>query len=156
MGMSHWTGVSMIIDLLVRYVHFVGLILLSSSLVAEHLLISKRMKRGDFKRLAAVDRFYGISALITLVAGLLLWFVVGKPKEFYNTNFIFHIKVTLFVTVGIISIFPTVFFIKKGKENTEMVDVPQKMITLIRIQLVLLIIMPFLAVLMASGVGLKP
>jgi putative membrane protein len=108
----------------------------------------------DLQRLAKIDRLYGISALVVLIAGLLLWFMVGKDASFYTKNPIFHVKVTLFVVVGILSIFPTLFFAKQAKSSAASTTVPRKIVMFIRIELLLLLVIPLLAVLMANGVGL--
>ncbi|MBL7749288.1 MAG: DUF2214 family protein, partial [Chitinophagaceae bacterium] len=65
-----------------------------------------------------------------------------------------HLKLGLFATLGILSIYPTVFFIKQRKgDQIESIPVPGKIFWLLRIELLLLIIIPFIAGLMARGVG---
>jgi len=140
-------------ELLIRYFHFLGIFMVVSTLVAEHLLISKEMDIKSFKKLVIVDAMYGVGAVITLTAGLLLWFAVGKPASFYTANWIFHLKVTLFALIGILSIFPTYYFLRNRKATTEFITIPRYIVTIIRIELTLLIIVPLLAVLMARGIG---
>ena len=142
-------------EIIVRYIHFIGIILLSSSLVSEHLLIRPSLDKASFKRLAIIDSIYGLSAVITLVAGLLLWFAVGKPASFYTSNPVFHIKMTLFIVIGIISIFPTLFFRKNRKSIDNEIAMPKYIVLLIRIQLTGLIIMPLLGVFVGRGVGIN-
>mgnify|MGYP000716198678 CR=1 FL=1 len=102
-------------EILVRYLHFVGIILFSGTLIFEHLIIKKRMTNENFKRLCYIDRFYGISAILVFTAGMFLWFSVGKDASFYTSNPLFHIKLTIFIIIGLISIYPTIFFIKNRK-----------------------------------------
>lgn len=140
---------------LVRYLHFLSIFALVSSVVAEHLLVKARMTRGELNRLARIDGIYGLSAILAVAAGLLLWFAVGKPAEFYTKNWILHLKVTLAIIMGIISIHPTLFFLKnrKGEDQNELVDVPKSIVMAIRVELLLLLIIPLLATLMAQGIG---
>lgn len=141
-------------DLIFRYLHFLGIIVLSASLFTEHLLLKSELAPAELKRIAIVDMIYGLSALTVLAAGLILWFWVGKPAEFYSRNPVFMIKLTLFVIMALISIYPTVFFIKHRKATTN-VFLPSIIIVLIRIEMLILVILPLLAVLMARGIGLS-
>jgi putative membrane protein len=141
-------------EVLVRYVHFLGIIIVSMTLVSEHILLSLDTGAKKFKRLACVDAVFGVSAVVVLTAGLLLWFVVGKPSAFYSHNWIFHTKLTLFGLIGLLSIYPTIFFIRNRNKSIEQVIVPKAVVMVLRLELVLLLIIPLLAVLMAHGFGL--
>lgn len=140
---------------LVRSFHFIGIFGLFAALVSEHLLIKPEMSKPEMKKLAVVDVIYGVFAITVLVAGLLLWFVVGKPAEFYSHNPVFHTKLTLFVWIAVLSIYPTIFFMKNRNPQVAITKVPRKIIILIRIQLLLVLIIPFLATAMARGIGLS-
>ena len=141
-------------EVLVRYIHFLGIIVLGASLVAEHLLLSLDTSAQKFKRLAAIDGIFGMSALTVLVAGLLLWFVVGKPSEFYTKNWVFHIKLSLFAVIGCLSVFPTIFFIRHRNNPGNEVVVPKSIVMIVRAELLLLLCVPFFATFMARGYGL--
>lgn len=142
-------------EILVRYAHFLGIIILSMTLVSEHILLSIDTSAKKFKRLAIVDAVFGVSAFVVLTAGLLLWFVVGKPAAFYSHNWIFHTKLTLFGIIAFLSIYPTIFFIKNRNKSIEKVVVPKSLIMVIRLELTLLLVIPLLAALMAHGFGLR-
>jgi putative membrane protein len=141
-------------EILVRYLHFLGIIILSSSLVAEHLLLSVDTSLNKFRRLAIIDSIYGASALLIFFAGGLLAFVVGKPSAFYTHNWIFKLKVSLFLTIGLLSIYPTIFFIRNRRKLIHEVIVPRGVVMCIRLELVILVCIPLLAALMAKGIGL--
>jgi len=140
---------------LVRYAHFLGIIILASTLLTEHVMVKKTMAIENIKKIAIVDAIFGLSALVVLVSGLTLWFGVGKPAEFYNPNPLFHTKITLFFIIGLLSIYPTIFFIKSRRSNAVTITVPKKIIMLLRIEMLLLLIIPLLATLMAQGHGLQ-
>lgn len=142
-------------EILLRYVHFVCIFTIASVLVAEHLLLKKELTRQEIGRLARIDAVYGLAALLLVSAGLTLWLgSVGKPAIYYSKNWIFHLKLTLFTTIGLLSIYPTVFFIKNRKGNPhEMVAIPGTIFWLLRLELLLLFTIPLLAGLMARGVG---
>lgn len=145
----------MTLEIMLRYIHFICIFAIVGTLVSEHMLLKKTLSRAEIGRLARIDSVYGIAALILVCAGLTLWLGgVGKPSYFYSRNWIFHTKITLFVTIGILSIWPTVFFIKNRKGNPqELVSVPSSVFMMLRIELLLLLIIPLLAGLMAHGVG---
>lgn len=140
-------------EIFVRYLHFLGIITLASALIGEHLLISKEMSLKSFKKLIIVDAIYGVGAITTLGGGALLWFAVGKPAEFYSYNFIFHIKLTVFLLIGILSIFPTVYFLRNRKTAFESIIIPNYIVKIIRVELVLLVLLPLLGTLISRGIG---
>ncbi|MEM8525144.1 MAG: DUF2214 family protein [Bacteroidota bacterium] len=144
----------MYLEIFIKYVHFISIFAIVSSIVAEHLLLKDQMTRQEIKRVAVLDSVYGISAITLLAAGMSLWFLVGKPAEYYSQNWIFHLKIGLFVVVGLLSIYPTVFFLKNRKgEAEEVVKVPKMIKMMIRLELLILFVMPFLASMMAKGIG---
>jgi putative membrane protein len=146
----------MTFELLLRYIHFICILVIAGSLTAEHVLLRRSLPRADFARLAVIDAIYGVAALVLLGAGLTLWLGgVGKASEFYSRNWVFQLKLGLFLSIGLISIYPTVFFVKQRRGNpAELIPVPAAVIWLLRLELMLLAVIPLLAVLMARGIGL--
>ena len=140
--------------IIVKYFHIVGVMVFFASLVLEHLLIKPKMSPAEIGKVAIADLVYGASATFVLVAGLVLWFMVGKGSAFYTANPVFHAKVTIFVLVALLSIYPTVFFLKHRKSSAPVVAVPKAIIMIVRVELLMLLLVPLLAVLMAQGYGL--
>jgi putative membrane protein len=142
-------------EIFLRYIHFISIFAIVGSLVAEHLLLKKTMSRSEISRLAKIDAIYGLAALTLLAAGLTLWLgSYGKPAIYYNHNWVFHLKLGLFAVLGISSIYPTVFFIKQRKGNPEeIITIPAKLLWTIRFELLLLLIIPLVAGMMARGIG---
>jgi putative membrane protein len=145
----------MAFEIFLRYVHFVCIFAIVGSLVSEHMLLKKSLTRKEITRLSRIDAVYGFAAVLLIAAGLTLWFGdVGKPSYFYSKNWIFHTKITLFIVVGLLSIVPTVFFMKNRKgDPEEIVNVPSSVFMTLRLELLLLFILPLLAGLMAHGIG---
>jgi putative membrane protein len=142
-------------EIILRYIHFISIFAIVSSLVAEHLLLKKELSRADIGRLSRIDAVYGVAAFTLLCAGLTLWLGgFGKPSIYYSKNWIFHAKITFYIIVGLLSIYPTIFFIKNRKGNPdEKVAIPSAIFWMLRFELLLLFIIPLLAGLMARGVG---
>ena len=144
-------------ELFIPYLHFLSIMVLMGSLITEHLLLKPSITKEQIKSLATVDMIYGISAIIVLTTGILRWFVYGKGYDFYMSTPLFHIKLTLFIALAILSIFPTLKILKwkkSVKNNTEQeitTKSVKKLLMFIRIELLILAIMPLLAVMIARG-----
>jgi putative membrane protein len=144
-------------EIILRYLHFISIFAIVSVLVAEHLLLKKIMTRTELGRLSRIDAVYGLAAITLLGAGLTLWLgSIGKPTEFYSKNWIFQIKISMFIVIGLLSIYHTVFFIKNRKgPRDETVEIPKSIFWMFRMELLLIFIIPILAGLMSKGVGLS-
>lgn len=142
-------------EILLRYLHFIGVFTVVSTIVSEHLLLKQTLTKSEITRLARIDAVYGLAALTLLCVGLTLWLGgFSKPAVYYTKNWIFHTKITCYLLVGILSIYPTVFFIKNRKgDPNEIVNVPKSVFWMLRMELLLLFVIPLLAGLMARGVG---
>lgn len=141
--------------ILLRYVHFISIFAVISCLVAEYILVQDKMNVQQIKRLFKIDGVYGFFALLVVGAGLVLWFGVGKPADFYTKNPVFHAKIGVYIIVGLLSLYPTRFFWKNRKiDDGVLIDVPAKIKKVIAFELALLFIIPLLATLMAQGVGI--
>lgn len=142
-------------EILLRYLHFVSIFTIAGVLISEYLLLKKTLTRAEIGRLSRIDAVYGLAALTLLSAGLTLWLGgFGKPAVYYTQNWVFHLKLTCFLLVGILSIYPTVFFIRNRKGNgSDLVPVPSSVFWMLRFELFLLAVIPLLAGLMARGVG---
>ena len=146
-------------NIFVPYLHYIGIMSLMGALITEHIIMKPGLGKTQIKALGTIDMIYGLAAVLVLVTGLIRWFWIDpKGAAFFNTNPLFHIKVTLFVIIAIISIFPTLKILKwnRALKRGEEVVVPdalvKKQLMLIRIQLLLLVIIPLLAVMVTNGV----
>ena len=145
----------MTLEIFLRYVHFISIFAIVGSLASEHILLEKSMTRAEIGRVSRIDAVYGLAALTLVIAGLTLWLgSIGKPSWFYSKNSVFHLKITLVAVVGLLSIYPTVFFLRNRKgDPSEAVVIPSSVFMMVRIELLLLLVIPLLAGLMAHGVG---
>lgn len=142
--------------ILFRYLHFISIFGVVACLISEYCLLQNEMSGNEIKRIFKIDGLYGFFALTIVAAGLILWFSVGKPAEYYTKNPIFHAKVGLYVIVGLLSLYPTRFLWKYRKaSDVEIINVPKNLKRVIAIELIILFLIPLLAALMAQGIGLK-
>ena len=101
-----------ITDALLAYAHFMSIFALAAVLVAELIIFRQSMPVPIFRRLGAVDRWYGISAVLVIATGLARLNWGSQGKAWIQSNPVFWIKMALFVTVGLLSILPTVLYIR--------------------------------------------
>lgn len=150
----------MTINALFAAAHFIAVFGIVATIFFEWMTISPTPSYIEARRLQLCDRWYGLSAVVILVVGFARVFHFEKGKEFYFANPFFHAKLGLFVLIGLLSIFPTVRFIKWGAQTKQglppvVTQHEYKTIkALLSVQLVLLIGMAFCASFMARGVGM--
>jgi putative membrane protein len=149
----------MLAHVLTAYVHFLGMMMLMATLLAEHVTLQPQMTRVHIQRLAMIDLFYGIAAGLVFLSGLLRFAYFGKGIHFYLGNPLFYVKVGMFLLVALISVYPTRRFLAWRKMLTQG-DPPAldphtvtRLRIVIRLELGLLLVIPLLAVLMARGIG---
>jgi len=146
-------------DAIVAYLHYLSIFLLFALLTLEHQLFKLPLDAPRALSLVRIDTAYGICAGLVLATGVLrvIWF--GKGLGYYLHNSVFHAKVGLFIVVGLLSILPTFIFVN-WRNSLKAGAIPQvsatqaRLVTLtIRLELLLLLIIPLLATLMARGFG---
>lgn len=142
-------------DILIRYFHFLGIFVIFAAVLGQHLLLRGTVTRAIIAKAQRFDIAYAVAVIIVLGTGLLQWFSGSKPAVFYSSNPVFHTKFTLFLVIGLVSIYPSVYMGKQKKgDPTELVTIPKGLVHSIRIELLLLVAMPLLAVIMAKGLGI--
>ena len=143
------------LEISIRYLHFISLIALSAAVFAQAFLLRPEMTRREIAQIQRVDILYAVMVVVVLVTGFAQWFWIGKPSRFYSSNPIFHAKLTLFLVIGILSAWPSVFLGRQRKgDSEETIEVPKSVTLSVRAEVLLLILMPLLASLMARGVGI--
>jgi putative membrane protein len=105
----------MVAHVIVAYLHFLGIMTLMATLLAEHVILQPDMTRLHVQRLAMIDLLYGIAAGIVLLTGLLRFASFGKGIHFYLGNPVFYMKVGMFLLVALISLYPTMQFLSWRK-----------------------------------------
>jgi len=131
--------------------HHLAAFTLVAALAAEHLLFSRRIAPELMEKLRRVDAVYGLSAGVLLVAGLARVFYFEKSAAYYFGNPWFLLKFGLFILVGLLSVYPTVAFIR-WKRNPQVSEAQARWIPrILRAQLLLVPIILFCAILMAKG-----
>ena len=144
---------------LVAFGHFLAFFALSAALVLELTLLTESLSVETARRIQRADLALGLSATLLLVFGILRVFYFDKGSEFYLGNVFFWIKILLFVTAGIISIYPSMIYRRWSSELQQDIapDLSSDMVTrlkkIIHWELVLIGGILICASLMAKGFG---
>jgi putative membrane protein len=146
-------------EVAIAYLHLVSILAVAAFLVTEFSLCTRALQPPQVKALVRIDLYYMIAAIVVLITGLLRVFVVGKGAGFYLHNPVFYIKLALFVAVGLVSILPTLQFMRWNRAlGTIHPAAPRERDIgsarrYIALELLLFAFIPLMAVLMARGIG---
>ena len=97
------------------FLHHLAAFTLVAALAVEFVLLRGELTLRTARKLQLVDMVFGVSAGIVLVIGLLRVFYFEKGASYYFHSAPFIAKLSLFVMVGLLSIYPTVEFLSWGK-----------------------------------------
>ena len=150
------------VSALIAYLHYVAMISIAVVLVVEHGVCMPGMTGSRIRVLARLDLLYMGLAILALVSGAarVVWF--GKGAAFYLHNPVFYIKIALFLAVGLISIPPTLQYLRwmrslnSGATNVVADYQVLRVRRHIFIELALFALIPLMATLMARGIGMQP
>lgn len=146
-------------DALLHFAHFLCIFALASLLAGEAFLLRKSLPSNRVVQLQVVDRWYGISAGLVIVTGLSLVFFGEKGALYYAHNAIFWTKMALFLMIALISIVPTVVFLRWNQrlaaDGSVTLDDGEygRLRGLLWLQIGLLAFLPLCAALMANGLS---
>ena len=138
----------------IHYLHYLSFALLTAALAVELILHRDQVDGTTARKLARIDALYGLAALVVLATGLLKMTHFGKPVDYYGHNFVFHIKLTVFLIIVLLAITPSVKYFKARKTaDGDTATYPRAVGILLKVEMALLVIMPLLGVMMARGYG---
>ncbi len=112
-------------EALLAYVHLLAIFTLVVFIASEAALCRPEwMNPTVVDRLVTVDRVYGIAAVAVLATGLLRVFLGAKGSDWYWSNWLLHLKLGLFLLVGLLSILPTLRFLRWRKRMRASGELP--------------------------------
>ncbi|CAK6693337.1 MULTISPECIES: DUF2214 family protein [unclassified Synechococcus] len=144
----------------VAYVHYLSFMLCFGALVLERRLIRPNPSKQDATLMVITDVVYGLAALALLGSGILRVLHFGQGSAFYTENPLFWWKVGLYLSVGGLSLYPTITYIlwaiplRKGEAPQVSEALAKRLGWILNIELAGFAAIPLLATLMARGVGL--
>jgi putative membrane protein len=149
----------MTLEAILAYLHLLAILTMVVFIASEAALCRVEwLNAAVVERLARVDRVYGIAAVAVIATGVARTWWGMKGTAWYWTNPLLHLKLTLFVVVGVISIFPTMRYLRWRQALRTTGALPaeaeiRKTRKLVMIQAHIIAVIPLAAVFLARGFG---
>jgi putative membrane protein len=151
----------MVTTALIAFLHHLLAFTLTAALVYEFIAYHRNMSIAEIRRIQRVDLAYGISAGLLLIVGLLRVFFFEKGANFYLHNPFFWVKMTAFLLVALLSIDPTIRYIRwnrtlRQNEVPEISESEYKRTRLLLwLEVIGIAVILLAAPLMARGIGMN-
>ncbi|KGM40644.1 membrane protein [Aquabacterium sp. NJ1] len=148
----------MLLESLLAYAHIVAILSVVVFLTSEAALCrAEWLNAAVVRRLARVDLIYLAAAIAVLLTGVARTWWGMKGTGWYWQQPLLHLKLTLFVVIGLISIKPTMSFTRWRKQLDATGALPDEaevrsVRKLIMLEAHLLVLIPLAATLLARGV----
>ncbi|HEX5311745.1 DUF2214 family protein [Aquabacterium sp.] len=148
----------MLLESVLAYAHFLAIFSVVVFLTSEAALCrAEWMNAAVVRRLARLDLIYLFAAIAVLATGLARTYWGVKGMGWYWQQPLLHIKVTLFVLIGVLSIKPTLSFLRWRRQldadgTLPAADEIRSVRRLVMIEAHLLVLIPLAASLLARGV----
>lgn len=141
------------------FLHHVAAFALFAALVVEFVTIKDELTVKSARRLQVADMIFGISSGVLLAVGLLRVVYFEKGAAYYFGNTAFIAKLSLFILVGLLSVYPTIRFlswrkaVKQGQVPQVDAGALRSLRMVIHIELAGAVLILLFAAMMARGVG---
>jgi putative membrane protein len=96
---------------LFAFMHHLAAFTVMGTLVAEHVLFTPTLTEAHARKLQRIDLAYGIAAVVLIAVGFARVFYFEKGASYYFHDGWFIVKLSLFLAVGLVSIYPTMVFL---------------------------------------------
>ena len=144
--------------IIAAFLHHLAAFVVVGALMVELVILRNDLTIQSARSVLRMDMAYGVAALVLLVVGFVRVFHTEKGSAYYFSSGPFLVKLTLFIAVGLLSIYPTLKFMGWRKELREQ-RVPdfdagtrRKVRMLIHVELTLILVIILMAIMMARGI----
>ena len=147
------------LDAAIAYLHFAAIFTLFAFLTVQAMLLRGPLDERIVRLLGRADVWAAGGAGAVLVTGFLRAGLGAKGGDFYFNAWPIYVKIAMFVAVGLMSIKPTLAYIRwrKAYEQDSKWSVPAAehaaMRKLVMIEVHVAALIPVFAVIMARGLG---
>jgi len=147
----------MTFEAVLAYLHILAILTMVVFLASEAALTRVEwLNAAVVERLAKIDAVYGVSAGVVFLTGLARVFFGAKGPSYYWHNPLLYVKLGLFVAVGLISIKPTLTFLRWRRELRATGALPAEAQVraarrLVMVQAHIIPVIPLAAVFLARG-----
>jgi putative membrane protein len=142
------------LDLSLAIAHHLLIFGIFGIICAEFWAVRPGMTGATVARIASIDLWYGILAAAVIVVGFCRAIFAAKGWAYYSHNSFFWAKILGFAIIGILSLPPTVTFIRWRKSGALPGDADiQRVRRYLHAELALFVFLPIFAAAMARGYG---
>jgi putative membrane protein len=142
------------LDLVLAILHHVLIFAIFGIVFAEFMVVRPGMETAAVARIASIDLWYGACAGAVVVIGFCRAIFAAKGWAYYSHNTFFWLKLTTFALIGLLSIKPTIVFLR-WRRAAELPDAAavHAMRRYLHVELALFALLPIFAAAMARGYG---
>jgi putative membrane protein len=147
------------VNVLFAFLHHLAAFVLLAALILELVLIKGELTAWSARKILFYDGIYGIAAALLLVAGGLRVAFFEKGAHYYFHSVPFIAKLSLFVVVALVSLYPTLAFLSwraalaRGQVPSLDDGKRRRIAVIIHGELTGIVLIMLCAVLMAKGIG---
>lgn len=147
------------LDATLAYLHFIAIFILFGFLTAQTVIIRRPLDAASIRLLGRLDLWYFGAAGGVLLTGFLRLGFGAKGAEFYLSSWPIYVKIGLFVLIALVSVFPTLAFIRwrRALDHDPAWTVPaeeqRRYRKLVMAEVHLAAMIPIFAVIMSRGLG---
>jgi putative membrane protein len=140
------------------YVHHAAAFLVVAALMVELVVLKNELTLSSARSVLRMDLVYGIAATVLLVAGFVRVFYTEKGSTYYFASGPFLVKLSLFIVVALLSIYPTIQFVRwrralrEGRLPDFDAGTRRRVRMLIHAELTLIFVIVLMAIMMARGI----
>lgn len=149
----------MSLDAVLAYLHYMAIFVLFAFLTAQAVLLRAPLDAHGIRLVGRTDIWYAGAAVVALATGLARMYLGAKGAGFYLAQWPFWAKMATYAVVALVSITPTLTFIRWRKALQRdgawrvSPDEQARMRRLVMIEVHLTALIPVFAVMMARGLG---
>jgi putative membrane protein len=123
-------------------------------LCAELIAVRRGLDQAAVARIAAVDLWYGVLAGLIIVVGFARAALAAKGWAYYSHNGFFWAKIGVFGVIGLLSVPPTIAYIRWRRAGTSPTDTQVASVRrFLYLEVALFALLPAFAAAMARGYG---
>jgi putative membrane protein len=142
------------LDLVLAIAHHLLIFAIFAILFTEFWTVRRGMSADTAARIASIDLWYGILAAAVVIVGFSRAIFAAKGWAYYSHNVFFRGKVACFAAIGLLSVPPTLTFIRWRRLESAPDDAAVKGLrAYLHAELMLFTLLPVFAAAMARGYG---
>ena len=141
------------------FLHHAAAFVIVGVLTAELVLLGVELTPTSARSLLRMDAAYGVAAAVLLIVGFGRVLYTEKGPAYYFHSIPFLVKISSFLIVGLISIYPTLKYLswrgalRTGRAPALEAPLRRRLRMIVHIELTLLFVITLCAAMMARGIG---